>query len=343
MPHSQDLSAVSAPAEHGIRPMTPHLVELAQARSHDLDEAKLRAPVIRPGSVPRTALVNRLRASSSYPVMTVLAPAGYGKTTLLAQWADRDPRPFAWLSSDDSDDSRALLRGVLAVLIRIEAIDSVVDARSSRGRSTPWAIQRLSAALLSAPQPLVLVLDDVHRLRSSECAGVVRRPSSSTSRPDRRSSSRAARRRKLPLARLRSAGQLVELGADELALSRREARLLLRKEGVGHRARNVSELMDRTEGWAAGLYLAALSLQDAATPGEPVDSPGPTDSWPITSRPSTSRTCRPAEVRFLTRTAVLETMSGPSCDAAARKQWVGAQAATAREVESLRGSAGPLA
>ena len=103
MPHSQDLWAVSAPAEDRVRP-TPHLVELAQTGTHDLDEAKLRAPVIRPGSVPRTALVNRLRASSSYPVVTVLAPAGYGKTTLLAQWAERDPRPFAWLSSDDSDD-----------------------------------------------------------------------------------------------------------------------------------------------------------------------------------------------------------------------------------------------
>src|SRR5262245_32218451 len=69
----------------------------------DIVAAKIRIPQLRPGTVSRTALVNRLRTAMSTPVMTVTAPAGYGKTTLLAQWAARDSRPFAWVSIDERD------------------------------------------------------------------------------------------------------------------------------------------------------------------------------------------------------------------------------------------------
>jgi hypothetical protein len=78
-------------------------------------EAKIRVPPVRPGTVSRTALVNRLRANTSLPVLTLTAPVGYGKTTLLAQWAARDARPLAWVAVDERDeDPVVLLRHVAA-------------------------------------------------------------------------------------------------------------------------------------------------------------------------------------------------------------------------------------
>src|SRR5688500_7213005 len=96
------------------------LLELSAVTSIDVFEAKLRAPVVRPGSVSRAPLVNRLRAARSRSLVTVLAPAGYGKTTVLAQWAEHDRRPFAWISIDDDDNdpvtfSRCIARALSQV------------------------------------------------------------------------------------------------------------------------------------------------------------------------------------------------------------------------------------
>src|SRR5512135_672841 len=71
--------------------------------------SKLRRPAVRPGSVRRLALIDRLRQAGSFPVMSVVAPAGYGKTTLLAQWADRDGQAFAWVSLDERDNDPKVL------------------------------------------------------------------------------------------------------------------------------------------------------------------------------------------------------------------------------------------
>ena len=67
-------------------------------------ESKIRIPPLLAGTVSRTALVNRLRAAGAFPLVLVVAPAGYGKTTLLSQWATRDARPFAWVSIDERDN-----------------------------------------------------------------------------------------------------------------------------------------------------------------------------------------------------------------------------------------------
>src|SRR5439155_26752855 len=83
----------------------------------DALEAKVQVPALRAGTVSRTALVNRLRVTTTVPVTTVVAPAGYGKTTLLSQWAERDSRPFAWVTLDDRDnDPVVLLRHIAAAL-----------------------------------------------------------------------------------------------------------------------------------------------------------------------------------------------------------------------------------
>jgi LuxR family maltose regulon positive regulatory protein len=285
-------------------------------------------PVARPGSVSRTALVNRLRASGACSVATLLAPAGYGKTTALAQWAGRDGRPFAWVSLDETDDPILLLRHVAAALSRVHAIDSsVVSALEARGGSAPSAGRRLASALFLSERPLVLVLDDVQLLRSQECVDAVSALVEHV--PDGSTLVLAGRAvPELPLARLRAAGRLLELGVDEIGLSPREAQLLLRNAGVEGPDVGVSELVDRTEGWAAGLHLAALSLQDrGARPAEQFagDERFVADYF----RSECLSRLRPAEIRFLTRSSVLDRMSGPICDAVLESK------GSARKLETL--------
>jgi LuxR family maltose regulon positive regulatory protein len=286
------------------------LVELPPVVPFDLRAAKSRVPAVRPGSVHRTPLVNRLRGSGSRPVVTVLAPAGYGKSTVLAQWSDRDRRPFVWVSIDDDDnDPSVFSEYVTSALSRAPLL---VDAPPG---STTHSLQRLTAAFSSAPHPLVLVLDDVHLLRYRKCVEAVvaladQVPAGSTLVLAGRSLPR------LPIARMRAAGRLFEVGVEDLALSRREVGLVARSLGVELGEAEVSALADRTEGWAAGTYLAALSLKDGSGRSGHLHSVRGDDRFVVDyfdfehlSRLS------PSDVRFLTRTAVLERMSGPLCDA----------------------------
>jgi LuxR family transcriptional regulator, maltose regulon positive regulatory protein len=283
------------------RPQSSGLIEFPLAAALDVDEVRLRKPVVRPRSVARTALVNRLRASGSQPVVTLFAPAGYGKTTVLAQWAERDSRPFAWVSIAADDDARSLVATIAAAL-------------GLRGTSSSLAPRRLARAFFSVERPMVLVLDEVEHLRSRECLDAVaglmaHAPPGSTlvlagrTRPD------------LPIARLRAAGQLFELEADELALSRRESVLLLREEGIDGAGEAEAEVIERSEGWAAGLQLGVLSLRDPSVREGAGRFTG-ADRFVVEYLQSELLAqLRPAEIRFLTRSSVLETLSGPSCDA----------------------------
>ena len=141
----------------------------------DVVESKIHVPSLRSGTVSRTALVNRLRATAE-PIAILTAPAGYGKTTVLAQWAVRDSRPFAWISLDERDnDSIVLLRHVALALHGIEPLaPSVLDTLAVPGSSI-WtsAVPRLGSALAEFDQPVVLVLDDTHLLRSREAFDAV--------------------------------------------------------------------------------------------------------------------------------------------------------------------------
>jgi LuxR family maltose regulon positive regulatory protein len=267
--------------------------------------------------VPRTGLVNRLRAASA-SLVTVVAPGGYGKTTVLGQWARRDDRPFAWVTVEEGDnDPVVLLRYVTAALDGVEPVDSrVVDGLISPGPSVrSVAAPRLAAALSSADRPLVLVLDDVHLLRSRECADAVAAladhvPGGSTLVLAGRDLPA------LPIARLRAAGRLYEVGVEELALSPREGKMLLRGAGLELPDEDVAHLAGRTEGWAAGLYLAALALKEEGetSPGAAGFS-GEDRFVADYFRFEHLRHLDPADIRFLTRTSVLSRMSAPLCDA----------------------------
>ena len=138
-------------------------------------DAKLAVPAVRAGSVSRADLITRARASSSR-VVGITAPAGYGKSTLLAQWAEAETRRVAWVSFDRFDDDPAALLSVVAsayAAISPDLADLIADVRglgiSSLGRAAP----RLAAALRASPVPFVLMLDDLHALRSPACHDVL--------------------------------------------------------------------------------------------------------------------------------------------------------------------------
>ena len=229
--------------------------------------SKLHRPVVRPGSVRRLALLDRLRKGGSFPVLSVVAPAGYGKTTLLSQWAERNGQAFAWVSLDERDnDPKVLLTYVAEALDAVEPIDErVFDALASPGSSVPGSVvPRLGSALASMTSPVALVLDDVHVLHDPGCRAAL--PVLADHVPDGSQLVLAGRDAPpLPIARLRAEGRVMEIGPGDLALTLAEAASLLREAGITLGQDDLTELHRRIEGWPAGLYLAALSLREGGS------------------------------------------------------------------------------
>jgi LuxR family maltose regulon positive regulatory protein len=297
------------------------LVEPERRLPLDVIESKLTIPDVRRGSVSRTALVNRLRAAGAFPTVVVVAPAGYGKTTVLAQWAAKDARPFAWLSIDERDnDPVVLLRHLAAALDSIDPIEPrLVEALGSEQPSVWGAVMpRLAAHLTSGESPFVLVLDDVDLLESEDAIAII--ATLIENLPPRSMAALAGRRQpKLPVASYRAGGPLLEFGAYELALSRRETEMLLRACAVELDEDAMVELLERTEGWAAGIYLTALAAHECP---ELLDLPaggihiGGDDRYLADYIEAECMSELSPELHeFLRRTSVLEEMCGPLCDA----------------------------
>ena len=293
----------------------------------DVVDSKLRVPPVRPGTVSRVALVNRLRTTATTPVAVIAAPAGYGKTTLLAQWAARDPRPFGWVTLDERDDDPlVLLRHVAAAIDRLAPLSAVTfDALRVAGESV-WsaALPRLASAVSAVDRQFVLVLDDAHRVSSKESVEAI---ALLVEQIGVGSMLVLSGRRPPPIgvARLRAGGQLLEMGADSLAMSRREATLLLRTTGGELTGDDVAELVSRTEGWPAGLYLGALAMQRNGHPTTGPAVAGDDRNLAEYLRAEHLDGLPHAELAFLRRSAVLDRMSGPLCDAVLETSGSGAR------------------
>src|SRR6516165_8527473 len=230
--------------------------------------AKLLRPLVRPGAVCRSSLVDRLGRDDARPIVSVVAPAGYGKTTLLAQWAERSGQAFAWVSVDEHDnDPKVLLSYVAEALDRIQPVDErVFEALASPVSSVRGSVvPRLGSAFWSMTVPLVLVLDDVHLLYKTECRDAL---SLLADNVPGGSQLVLAGRNEPPLRipRLRAEGRITEIGPGDLSLTREEAILLLHAAGVSLGDDDLTSLHQRTEGWPAGLYLAALCLREGGSP-----------------------------------------------------------------------------
>jgi LuxR family maltose regulon positive regulatory protein len=285
--------------------------------SLELVESKLHPPLARPGIVARTGLVDRLLASDAVPVVCVVAPVGYGKTTLLAQWAQRITQPVGWVTLDQRDNDPAVLVTYLgAALDRVEPIDPrVVRGLAGPGASILGAVPRLAAAIAAMTQPVALVLDHLELLDNQQSLDLVAELAAQL--PAGTQLLLASRTRPpLPVALLRAQGRVVELGVEELAMDHEDARALLEGAGVGLDDAAVDELLARTEGWPVGLYLAALAHK-AGGPRRHAWAGFTGDDRFMADYLRSELLARlpPELVSFLTRTAVLERMSGPLCDA----------------------------
>ncbi|HKA99063.1 MAG TPA: LuxR C-terminal-related transcriptional regulator, partial [Streptosporangiaceae bacterium] len=252
------------------------------------------------------------------PIVSVVAPAGYGKTTLLSQWAERRGPAFAWVSVDEADnDPKVLLTYIAHALDAVEPVgERVFDALASRAASVPGSIvPRLGSAFSSMISPVALVLDDVHVLRNVECRSAV---SVLAGHVPAGSRLVLAGRDEPPLrtAWLRAEGKITEIGPGDLSVTVAEAASLLRNAGVALSDDEAAELHQRTEGWPAGLYLAALYLREGGSPDRAAASFGGDDRFvsEYVESEFLARISQPQR-KFLTQTAVLERMCGPLCEA----------------------------
>src|SRR4051812_4057010 len=285
----------------------------------EIVESKVRVPVLRSGLVSRTALVNRLRANVDTPFVAVFAPVGYGKTTVLAQWAERDSRPFVWISVDEHDDDPVVLvRHLAAAFNGVTPVAPELLRALAGPVDSVWTsvLPQLASAIATAG-PLVVVLDDVHLLRSVESIEVLSAVADHIG--DRSSfvvSGRAAPR--LPLPALRAAGRLMEIGLDDLALTSREAQRLLRAAGVHLDFDDVAKVVRDCEGWPAAVYLAGLALrardESESAPALAIKA-GRESGLAAYLRSEYLSRLPPKTVQFLRRTSVLDKMCGSLCDA----------------------------
>jgi LuxR family transcriptional regulator, maltose regulon positive regulatory protein len=284
----------------------------------DLLASKLHPPVMRPGTVVRSSLIEQLAKPDAHPIVSVVAPAGYGKTTLLSQWAERNGQAFAWVSVDEKDnDPKVLLTYVAEALDAVEPIsDRVFEALASPGSSVPGSVvPRLGSAFALMTSPVVLVLDDVHVLHNQECRAAL--PVLADSVPGGSRLVLAGREQPpLRIARLRAEGRILEIGPADLALTAAETSSLLRNADLVLGGDVVTELYQRTEGWAAGLYLAALYLKGGGSLPRATVSLSGQDRFinEYVEAEFLARLSRRKRA-FLTRTSVLGRMCGPLCEA----------------------------
>jgi LuxR family maltose regulon positive regulatory protein len=280
-------------------------------------------------------LLHRLPHPDDTPIVSVVAPPGYGKTTLLAQWADRHPNPTAWVSIDEYDnDPNVLVAHMAVALDRLEALDPTVfqSLRSPGAAAGDAVIPRFTAAVGSMTRPFALVLDHVELLNSPPARQAVgelaaRLPAGAQLAVGSRHTPPIA----LPLVRAR--GLVAELTTDDLVMSHDEATTLLDGVGVHLDADDVAALVERTEGWAAGLYLAALAVKAIGrTTTAGFAFTGDDRLMAEYLRSEFLALLTPEEVSFLTRTSVLDRLSGSLCDAVLE------QTGSATRLERLEGS-----
>jgi LuxR family maltose regulon positive regulatory protein len=289
---------------------------MADRPARPLLAVKQVIPPVRAGAVRRERLERQLRLAETRLTL-VVAPAGWGKTSLLSGWAATtgEKSRIAWVSLDESDDEPVRFwRYVLTALHRVsdEISEGPLQALDGAGITpTDLALPLLLNELAASTQSHVLVLDDYHLLADPRIHEAVE--FLVTYLPSALRLVIAARTDPpLPIARLRARGDLTELRAVQLRFSPDEAASLVSAVS-GHNldSATAATVWERTEGWAAGLQLAALALR-ADPAGAGGDDRHLLDYFAAEVLPGLA----PAQRNLLVRAAPLERLSGPLCDAA---------------------------
>lgn len=286
--------------------------------------AKLQIPPLRPRYVPRPRLLARLHEGMQRKLTLISTPPGFGKTTLLTAWLKESALPAAWVTLDEADNDHGRFIGyVMAALDRLDLglEEPIHEISESAARGIPLESQMtfLLNGLASMPAtstPILLVLDDYHVIQNQAIhdsmtyaleyiPGNVHIYIASRSAPP------------LPLSRWRARNQLNELRSEDLRFTRDEADFFLNQSsGLGLSALHVAALDDRTEGWIAGLQLAALALSGHSNTEQFIRDFTGSHRFvldyladEVFSRQSV------ATRRFLMWTSILERMTAGLCDA----------------------------
>lgn len=309
---SSDMSGSAGRSENGVGEAAARAVLLA---------TKLHVPAIAAQLVHRPALLGALSVGRTRKLTLLSAPAGWGKTTLLAQWAlnpGEDGR-FAWLSLDSSDNDPVWFwMYVVAALqkvspgVGIRAVELLAMGADPVQVVLPTLLNDLDAIA----SPTVLVLDDYHLVVRRDVHEqlaffISRMPANLHLVLATRSDP------VLPLARLRASGELAEVRTEDLRFGTGEAHDLLNNVlGLGLASADIQLLHQRTEGWAAGLYLAALSLAGRPDTAAFIRTFAGDNRHIVDYLMAEVLDGRPPHLRsFLLRTSVLGRLSGALCDA----------------------------
>jgi LuxR family transcriptional regulator, maltose regulon positive regulatory protein len=285
---------------------------------------KLRAPLPRPEQLVRRRLLTFLSNSLNRKVSVISAPTGYGKTTLLAHWRqiEEAEMPFAWVSLDEQDNDlirfwRHIVESLRQVVPAEDFGADVLAGMSVAGQDfVGMTLPTLINELAELPHQVVLVLDDYQFITEEDAhEGVaffvehlpenVHLVISSRSDPP------------LPLGRLRAMGEMSEIRTEQLAFSEKEAECLLNdKLELDIGPDDLSVLLERTEGWPAGIYLASLSLQNKEDKHAFIESFRGSNRYIVGLLGEEVLAGLTKEVRrFLLETSILRMMNGPLCDA----------------------------
>ncbi len=283
-------------------------------------QTKFHRPAVRSEHLERSPLLDAIGRSGARAVV-VSAPAGFGKSTLLAQWAARAPVPgrVAWVSLDEDDQGSRLWLAVLTALRPVvgAALDEARDAAEAPDVDVrSQVLIALLDALAQTPQPLTLVLDDLHLVvadaatRDSVDWLLARLPHPHTVMlATRRDPELEA------LTRMRSQGEVLDVRADDLRFGTDEAQRFLRDAlGLALDPEQTAALERRTEGWPAALYLAALRLRLGDTPTDVVEQLRSSDEDLIGDLIDEVLASSPEhERRFILETAVLDRFNLDLC------------------------------
>jgi LuxR family maltose regulon positive regulatory protein len=300
------------------------LADPPAAPADDDDELGALAPAAPPlgnppsysGFIARPRLLQRIAEGTEASVVLLAAPPGYGKTSLLLEWASAGAQRFAWVALEPRhDDPRALLESLVLALRALEPqTEPQAQPRADRAAAAAGAstLPRLLDTIAALPAGTVLVLDDVQLLRSPESLAVLSRAAQSMPAQTRLAlASRTAPA--IGLGRLRAHHAVLDIGVRDLALDAEESRRVLLATCPALGEAELERLVRRAEGWPAGLYLAARALQ-ARRPASASLPPG--EDHALADYVSEELLAQlPADsLSFLARSSILAELSPPVCD-----------------------------
>ncbi len=296
------------------------VIHTINEQSETVLKTKLYAPSIRSNQVSRLRLIERLNEGLERKLTLISAPAGFGKTTLVSEWVAGCKRPVAWLSLDEGDsDLVRFLSYLVAALQTIKAGigAGVLAALQSLQLPSPESIlTTLINEITTIPTSFILVLDDDHMIDSEPIDHALTfllahlPPHMHLVIASREDPS-------LPLARLRARGYLTELRAADLRFTPEEAAEFLNQVmGLNLSVEDITALENRTEGWIAGLQLAALSMQNCQDTANFIESFTGSHRFVLDYLVEEVLQQQPERVRnFLIQTSILERLSGSLCNA----------------------------